>query len=319
MFNIFLEQVSDQFDKVVISGDFNMPHIPWNTSTGDAPSASNSFIEALNDHFLTQINNIPTRIDNINIIDNDVETPSNAAVFTDQCVLHYEFNAFVKTAKSKTQRFVYNYKKGVFNGLCSSLSTINLLSYIEHANINDDWQSWRSTFLEAVSKYIPCIKLKERKDLPWINRTILNLIKKKSTVRKKLRSSPTSHLLEKFKHLRSKVKRMLRESREEFYVSLGNNYQKSPKRFWSGMKRHTKTRSIPNIISMAEVNNDQKSQTARIKAKSPEDIASLFNRYFASVFESDDAVNDTSYESKALVLSEIILTVEEVQAVLETL
>ena len=85
------------------------------------------------------------------------------------------------------------------------------------------------------------------------------------------------------------------------------------------MKRHTKTRSIPNIISMAEVNNDQESQTTRIKAKSPEDISSLFNRYFASVFESDDAVNDTSYESKALELSEIILTVDEVQAVLETL
>ena len=118
-------------------------------------------------------------------------------------------------------------------------------------------------------------------------------------MQKKLRSLPTSHLLEKFKHLRSKVKQMLCESREEFYVSLGNNYQESPKRFWSVMKPHTKTRSISNIISMAEVNNDQESQTARIKAKSPEDIASLFNRYFAS----DNAVNDTSYESKALVLS----------------
>ena len=121
MFNIFLNQVSDQFDKVVISGDFNMPHIPW-INTGDAPSAHNSFIEALNDHFLTQINNIPTRNDNmpehVNIT--DVEIPSNAAVFTDHCVLHYEFNAFVKTAKSKTQRLVYNYKKGDFNGLCSS-------------------------------------------------------------------------------------------------------------------------------------------------------------------------------------------------------
>ena len=85
------------------------------------------------------------------------------------------------------------------------------------------------------------------------------------------------------------------------------------------MKHHTKTCSIPNIISMAEVNNDQESQTARIKASISEDIASLFTRYFASVFESDDAVIDTSNELEALVLSEIILTVEEVQAVLETL
>ena len=70
---------------------------------------------------------------------------------------------------------------------------------------------------------------------------------------------------------------------------------------------------------MNTIIKNQESQTARIKAKSPEDIASLINRYFASVFESDDAVNDTSYESKALVVSEIILTVEKVQAVLETL
>ena len=32
VFNIFLDQVSYQFDIVVISGDFNMPHIPWNNS-----------------------------------------------------------------------------------------------------------------------------------------------------------------------------------------------------------------------------------------------------------------------------------------------
>lgn len=108
-------------------------------------------------------------------------------------------------------------------------------------------------------------------------------------MRKKLRSSPTNHLVEKFKHLRSKVKRMLRECREKVYVSLGNNFQESPKRFWSAMKRYIKTRSIPNIISMVELNNDQECKTTRIKANSPEDIASLFNDYFASVFESDDA------------------------------
>ena len=51
----------------------------------------------------------------------------------------------------------------------------------------------------------------------------------------------------------------------------------------------------------------------------PEDIASLFKDYFASVFESDDAVIDSTYEPNAPVLSEIILTVEEDQAVLETL
>ena len=39
-----------------------------------------------------------------------MESPDNAVVFTDHCVLHYEFNAFVEIPKTKSQRFVYNYK-----------------------------------------------------------------------------------------------------------------------------------------------------------------------------------------------------------------
>ena len=134
MFNIFLNQVSDQFDKVVISGDFNMPHIPWN-NTGDAPNTNNSYIEALNDHFLTQINNIPTRNDNI----------------------------------------------------------LDLI-------------------ITNVPKHV----------------TILNLIKKKSTVRKKLRSSPTSHLLENFKHLRSKVNECYAKAEKNFMCLWETTNRKVP-------------------------------------------------------------------------------------------
>ena len=49
MFIAFLDQVCDQLDKVMISGDFNMAHISWN-NTGETPSTNNSLIEALNDH-----------------------------------------------------------------------------------------------------------------------------------------------------------------------------------------------------------------------------------------------------------------------------
>jgi hypothetical protein len=162
----------------MISGDFNMPHISWN-NTGETPSTSNSFIEALNDHFLTQINSIPTRDNNILdlIITNvpehvnitDVESPDNTVIFPDHCVLHYKFNAFVEIPKTKSQRFIYNYKKGNFEGLRSSLSTIDFILCIEQDNINDDWTSWRNTFLGAISKYVPSKKLKGRKQLLWIN------------------------------------------------------------------------------------------------------------------------------------------------------
>ena len=50
---------------MVICGDINLPNIFWDSV--DSASGANvlPFIEALHDHFLTQINNTPTRGSNI--------------------------------------------------------------------------------------------------------------------------------------------------------------------------------------------------------------------------------------------------------------
>ena len=63
--NIFLDQVSNQFQNMVIGGDINLPNISWDSM--DSASGANElpFIEALHDHFLMQINNTPTRGCNI--------------------------------------------------------------------------------------------------------------------------------------------------------------------------------------------------------------------------------------------------------------
>ena len=63
--NIFLDQVCDQFQNMVIGGDINLPNISWDSV--DSASGANElpFIEALHDHFLTQINNMPTCGSNI--------------------------------------------------------------------------------------------------------------------------------------------------------------------------------------------------------------------------------------------------------------
>ena len=74
--------------------------------------------------------------------------------------------------------------------------------------------------LAAVSDYIHTKRLKGRNPISWIFGAILNLIKKKKSIRQKLKLSPSSHLREKLKkNLRKTVKRMLWNSRDE---SLGS-------------------------------------------------------------------------------------------------
>jgi hypothetical protein len=123
-------------------------------------------------------------------------------------------------------------------------------------------------------------------------------------------------LAQKFKELRTAVKNMLRESRENCFISLGNNFKQNPKRLWSIIKNKSKSRNIPNTVSSA-VNSGTNQDPARFSADNPTDIANMFNSYFTSVYTSTDNYEDTDHEhAEPAAMTELALSVEEVQAVL---
>ena len=86
---------------------------------------------------------------------------------------------------------------------------------------------------------------------------------------------------------------MIRDSRKEFFGSLESDISVNPKRFWSILKTKSKSRSIPDHITM-EATTGVNAQAAhnqahRCSADSPLEIANLFNTYFASVFSRGEA------------------------------
>ena len=158
--------------------------------------------------------------------------PDKAGVFTDHCVVLFEYNSFVN-ASSHPRKFVYDYAIGDFEGLREALSAINLSSIVGHNNIDDDWRCWKDLFLAAVKDFVPSKKLKGRNPVPWIDSNILNLIKKKNSVRQKLKSHPNAGLRDKFKSLRAQVKKLLRENYDHYYYSIDTGFRFNPKRLWS--------------------------------------------------------------------------------------
>ena len=111
---------------------------------------------------------------------------------------------------------------------------------------------------------------------------------------------------------------MLRRSREEFYKCLGTDFNQSPKRLWSTLKRNSKTRSIPDIIS-SSVTTSGSTSTQRIVADNPNAIANLFNKYFASVYTKRNANNPGMMNSDEPFMTELTLTEAEVSYVLRSL
>ena len=162
--------------------------------------------------------------------------------------------------------------------------------------------------------FVPVKNLNGRKFLMWMNNTILDLIKKKNSLRKRIKrnGSPSEYLRNKFKNLRSEVKRMLRESRLEYLNKICDNRDQNPKRFWSFFKSKSKYSNIPGKVSTKVNDNERKYADNTI------DIANMFNHYFASIFTCDSSLRFTDHQDRAhnvTTIDNITLSEEEIMAV----
>ena len=211
-FKNFLNVSCSKFDTMLMCGDLNFPKISWDPSQHLLGANEQSFVDILNDHFLTQLNTIRTRGNNIldlvitsvpdQVNVTEVVKAIDADMATDHAIVSFEFQISL-TAPPKMNRFIFDYNKGDFKELRSSLQAANLSNLIspDTADINNDWRCWKDAVLAAMADFIPKKKLKGSNPLPWINGSIINLIKKKDSIRKKLKQRPSSVLSEKFRSL----------------------------------------------------------------------------------------------------------------------
>ena len=65
VFDNFLHEVCDQFDNMVISGDFNLPEIPWDSTDSASGVNELAFNETLHDHLFTKLDKKRTYGNNI--------------------------------------------------------------------------------------------------------------------------------------------------------------------------------------------------------------------------------------------------------------
>ena len=140
-FKTYLQTICDLYENIVIAGDFNLPNIHWETMENTTGVNELFFVHAqlLNDHYLSQLNNTPTRANNFldlvitNVPDHvsltQIMSPEETFVFTDHHTISFEFSAFLKKPR-KSIRTVYDYARGDIEGLYAALREKNLCSTI---------------------------------------------------------------------------------------------------------------------------------------------------------------------------------------------
>ena len=152
------------------------------------------FVRMLNDHCLSQLNHIPSRGNNIlDLVIKNV--PDNVDSDTISTRSHLIFLLLSGNRENQSELFMTIPKRIWKVYLLHPFQSLVRLILIGSVG--------RILFFRQFLEYIPKTKLSGCNPLPWIHSSILHLIKKKESVRRRLKAKPIRHLQEKFKRMRS--------------------------------------------------------------------------------------------------------------------
>ena len=189
---------------VLIMGDFNLPDTDWETwSTTTSNSIDQRFIECMQDNFLYQCVDQPTRwrgTDKPRILDLLVTKDANFISSldyqsplgkSDHCVMNFRINCVSYRKDCSKQRRCYD--KADYSAMRTHLQAINWSELLNVEDIDKAWSVLMDTVKKAENIFVPLKTIKtgtsKKKFFP-LDQDVLDLIKNKNRLSRKISRNP---------------------------------------------------------------------------------------------------------------------------------
>lgn len=274
-----LEVNNSTNEPTVIFGDFNYPKIDWdNTTASDAKQQL--FLEYVIGNGLEQLVNFSTRNNNILdlVISNEpgIVQCLSLGPEIDGCDHNTILGFFIhQEAKSKTMS-IRNYKGAdytEFNCLLANLDWVDIFKEI--VDVETIWQIFLSILSFYVDVFIPTCTFTKTKNCNF-SKKVSKLCKKVYKLHKKWKRTEDQNVYQNYLEASALCQREKRLDTFTYERRICNS--KDRKKLWGYLKQKLSYKSdLPCILS----NEGDVVGDSFLKAQ-------LFNKYFASVFISDD-------------------------------
>jgi hypothetical protein len=261
----------------VILGDFNLPHIDWETLTG-VETESHRMLEFIEDNFLIQLVTEPTRENNILdlVIASQEHLINNITVgehlgSCDHKVVRAEINTRTNIVENRT--FVPNFGRGNYEGLRSALSH---LSPPVTTQVEDAWSYFKNQLLTQQRNFIPYCEKRpsNNKNHPWFNIDIKRELKVRNNLHTRLKSLRSTENIRLYNEARRRVKTLIKQAKRRYEEDIAANSRTNAKKFF---------RYINNKKNIRSGIGPLKDNTGTLVTED-QNMASLLNNYFSSVF-----------------------------------
>ena len=186
-----------------------------------------------------------------------------------------------------------NVKSDIYRRITSKIDTESLFNDMDNINwynlvCNDEIDldiavnNLFDNLQSLCDKHAPKIKVSKRKmkycNKPWIDSELVNLIRRKNDMYRKMKILPTLTNIILFKQMRNEVNHKIRYKKKMYFDNYFNMYKRNMKKSWEGiryaMELSNNKKDIPNIM------------IDRYTGKSytnPQNIVNQFAVYFESV------------------------------------
>ena len=186
---------------------------------------------------------------------------------------------------------------------CQMINETDWDDLLHEDDVDCSATNWHNRFMEIMSACIPQQSLKRRRNVPWLTKNITRHIRMRNAAFQAARKSAKPAQYSKFRRLRNKIVKMIRNAKSSYFKNLN---PRNKKQFWKAVKYLNKQQStIPTLHhhGTAAVTDSEK--------------ASLLNECFSACFNRDtppllitDDDHHTVHSSSCS--DELLCTAEEV-------
>ena len=290
--------------RLVIVGDFNLKEIDWtNFHVHTRPEhIAMKVFDTVNDLFYEQLVNEPTRhregeqpnvldwvLTNCSELIDNLEIGAPLGEKGDHNSIRFDITLpqFSRYIPEKL-----NLYKGDYISMSDSLSQVNWEDELADKTCNHAWESFHNIMSTAIKKHIPKFKEKKnsRKSNLWADKTVREAITNKNRAWNTYKRNKTVDNWNSFTTVRNKANKIVLNAKYNFEQRIAMDIKTNPKQFWHYVKSKSKqNRDFPKLVD-----DDGTILQSDI------DKADLFNKYFASVFTTEDlsSIPNPSFQSK---------------------
>lgn len=279
-------------DSVIIVGDFNLASVVWSRDVNSnhvAPSLPNDIKSSLFlDSFLlnnlkqyNHIKNINNRILDLilcnvdRIVVNTCELPL-LKEDSHHKAIEFSYSLEYQLSHNKSNYLKRDYSNADYNLINIELNRKNWDEILSHGDVNICTEAFYNIIDTIIEVNVP-LKSKSQHKFPiWYKKSTIKVYREKNKYHKKWKTYSQMSDYTIYSTLRRRLRNAVHKDYLDWISHTENNLKSNPKKFWSFVSNKKQESAVPpnmHLVDDVASNNN--------------DICNLFNKFFASNFETN--------------------------------